>query len=203
MIYSFANYFRNTGGLHLQHTSYANKTWAANYQKVSNAAFPRPITHIMPRRNERPKRVISACEILIFCENNLLASDITSQPCCNAPFSKSFWELWDIVACVKLVHTGYFLCHVRHHVQVVFKRSDMSDKVSHIKPTNAGHFQFHVRYALCGPHIWRILPVHTLRNKSRISQNIIATHIVLSFLTSTSRAQKHPHGGDAKHKLSV
>ena len=62
------------------------------------------------------------------------------------------------MAYVKLVHAGHFLCHVRHHILTVYKRSDItSDKVSYIKPAHAGHFQFYVRHVPRVPHIWRTL----------------------------------------------
>ena len=66
----------------------------------------------------------------------------------NVTFSKSFWESQDIVAYVKLVHAGHFLCHIRHHVLLtMFERSDiMSDRVSHIKAAHVGHFRFYVRH---------------------------------------------------------
>ncbi len=64
------------------------------------------------------------------------------------------------MAYAKLVHVGHFLCHVRHQVLTMYKRSDItSDKVSHIKPTHVGHFQFYARHAQCGLHIWRTLNV--------------------------------------------
>ena len=42
----------------------------------------------------------------------------------------------------KLVHVEHFPCHIMsHHVLAMFEKSDiMSDKVSYIKPSHAGHF---------------------------------------------------------------
>ena len=76
---------------------------------------------------------------------------------CLQHFPKAF-ESRDIVAFVKLVHMGHFLCHIRHHVLTMSKMSDItSDKVSHIKPAHIGHFQFYVRHVPHGPHILRTL----------------------------------------------
>ena len=86
------------------------------------------------------------------------------------------------MAYVKLAHAGHFLCHVRHHVLTMYKRSDItSDKVSHIKPAHAGHFQFYVRHVPRGPHIWRTLELVWQESLSHLSWSLEKISLHLSW----------------------